>query len=747
MKSALLFFAKCLLLLTCRLLDGIIYCGFTQLHYTGEEMNSSRVPALAKTDRLRLRLDDKGDNFTACVYADRGISPATVLGRLKNAISFADENAPYSESINRAIHAVELGERYNDAIQNVNISISNCADANVTKHLRAAHHELRQSPWQSYASSYARNNFFLQIPERKSLDGQDHWKLSGTDSTAITIEKWWPRDQIIFEDGAETLYSYLLMQSHLQDENVRNVALWADSKQVPKHNFEMHDDRPLSPYQQLALVNSFNSEGYGLFMDAGTGKTPIVIARVCNMSKTCKHVVRAIIVCPNNVRANWAAEFQQFATVPGRVTVIRGHSLQRRKQFIDAFTLDKDDQFTAVILSYDTLMRVWEEVSMIPWDLAVGDESHYFKNSRTHRFKAMMKLRDISRYRMPLTGTPITNHHLDLYAHFEFMGRGYSGFMSQKNFKTHYATLSRGSGGHEIMEGTKNIPELKHRLARLSFQIKLEEAVPDLPGKVYDIYEVEMTKRQAEVYEEVKKNLIYEIEQAKNSSMPKAMVVQHILTKLLRLTQITSGFVVWDAVYTDDGDVVSARAEEDIDEVNPKIAGLLDIMSTKGPNEKTIVWATFVHDIKAITAALTNAGYDCVEYYGATSERDRAEAERRYNTDPNCTVLVGNPAAGGTGLNLIGWDYRDETDDPRAKETNTTQEIYYSQNWSPVEREQSEARGYRRRARARVRVTDLCIPNTQDEIIRTRVLKKRVNALETSDVSSILKEVLGIDYA
>jgi len=268
--------------------------------------------------------------------------------------------------------------------------------------------------------------------------------------------------------------------------------------------------------------------------------------------------------------------------------------------------------------------------------------------------------------------------------------------------------------------------------------------MPDLPEKVYDVREVEMTPRQAEIYSEVQKSLILEIEATMNSDRPKAMVIQNVLTMLLRLAQITSGFVVWDPVFDDDGNVVVPKATEDIEGVNPKLESLVELAAEKDHTEKTLIWATFTHDIKNIAAALRAEGHDVVEFYGQTKEAARLEAEWKYNCDPDCRFFVGNPAAGGTGLNLLGYDHRDETDDPRAKETDTTQIVYYSQNWSPVQRDQSEARGHRRKTRRYVRVTDLCIPGTIDEEIRTRVLAKIMNAMEVSDVTSILQSVLGV---
>jgi hypothetical protein len=57
-------------------------------------------------------------------------------------------------------------------------------------------------------------------------------------------------------------------------------------------------------------------------------------------------------------------------------------------------------------------------------------------------------------------------------------------------------------------------------------------------------------------------------------------------------------------------------------------------------------------------------------------------------------------------------------------------------------RAQSEDRAVRRGTRVKVRITDLCVPETVDEEIRARVVDKKRMALETQDLRDILHKVL-----
>src|SRR5690606_16184940 len=114
-----------------------------------------------------------------------------------------------------------------------------------------------------------------------------------------------------------------------------------------------------------------------------------------------------------------------------------------------------------------------------------------------------VKFRDSPRVeaRMVLTGTPIANRLFDLWTQLEFLGKGLSGFKSFTNFRNFYGSFlkvdAEKSGSQvEKLIGYKNLPLIQERLTRLCYMVTKKEADLQLPDKVYDVYEVEMTKQQ-----------------------------------------------------------------------------------------------------------------------------------------------------------------------------------------------------------------------------------------------------------
>lgn len=727
---------------------------------------------------------------------------------------------------------------------------------------------------------YHCRDWVKRIPERKELSGGNfpQFEVAATAYTVEIIRALWKPEQIEFTEAASTVFRLITANYAAQDRIAEAYAAFKADRTMPEgFEPELHPDRPLAQYQQFGLWASMQTDGYGLFMEQGTGKTAVVIARVMNEAKRfregymdhsglavsreklqakysalirqeleeleaefepsvksererrvheakqeaerqhaslhyegavavvvdkarevvrqaeewlrkriaeidldmveyrerrraeidtakatrkaeleaeCvlkvnalkpKHVpgqkrpYRVIVVVPKNVRLNWYNEFCNFATRPGNVTILRGGEVQRVGFLTEAFQFDDDTEYTVVICSYEAMWKSWNVLQTIDWDLAVLDEGHYIKWHKTKRAQFSKKLRERSRNRMLLTGTPVTNTPLDLYTQLEFLGEGYSGFTSWESFREFYGVYETTGSGYDKLVGMQNLPFMQERLTETSFMIRKEEALPDLPEKVYDIAEVEMTREQADIYDQIATQLAVEIEaDLEQGSDNRQLMIQNILVKLLRLAQITSGFVSWDPVHDpDSGEMVTPRKIEHFTP-SPKIETLLEILKDKGPNDKTIVWACFVPDIKAISAALTAAGIDHVTYFGGTSDAGRADAEQRFNHDPNCKVFIGHPAAGGVGLNLLGYPPGNGDD----YTTNCNHVIYFSQGWSMVHRAQSEDRAHRRGTRTNVRITDLTVPNTIDETIRVRVMEKRAVALQVSDVREILTSIL-----
>lgn len=628
----------------------------------------------------------------------------------------------------------------------------------------------------SYGSggvSRAAMQFFQRVPERRSLEGKGEgswgrrfkWRLAATDFTALLVHHCWPREQVEFrppglnDDGtfqfpvdeeARETFEYLLLRFFAQGERARKVAAFKTTRTVPPspEHWVERTDRPLADYQRLAVQLADGFDSLALFADRGTGKTAMRVQGVCHSARlhrmAGKGMYRVLCVVPQQARMNWATEFERFATVKGKVTVIRGGLLDRLRALHRVVASEEDLAFSVGIISYESAVNTVDYLCRVPWEEIDFDESHKFKSSRTKRWKAIEQLRDCAAKRVPMTGTPIGNSYMDLWTQLEACGRGLSGFESFEEFRKFHGNWVSVDGqvfGVEKLTALKNVPLLQERLARLTFAITKKEAGLQLPEKVYDFWEVKMTKRQAEVYEAVSTQLRAEIEDRLSDSAD-TVTVENILTQLLRLAQITSGHVGLDRKLDQlTGETLKERRTEQISWPNPKVEAVIEMLTAedRDPLGKTIVWSCFVPDIKALEKRLTEAGIGHALYYGGVKQSDRDEMVRRFNWDPDCKVIVCNPQSASEALNLLGYDW-DNPAGPQQK-TYTDHEIFFACNWSSLMRDQAEDRAHRRGTRTQVRITDLVVPGTIDEEIRARVRQKKQMADLVLDIRAILRAV------
>lgn len=368
---------------------------------------------------------------------------------------------------------------------------------------------LKADGTRTFASFQARTHFPARVPERVAPKHHgnrfDTWAFGATDTTAQIIYHLWKPEQLIFVGkDAQVTYEYLCASSFASDRISEIIANYTENKSVPKHALAMHPEQPLTPYQQVAASCGTLAEGFGLFMEQGTGKTPTSISCICTdairINARQNRMHRTLIVCPKNVRLNWIDEFEKFANIPGRATILRGDNIDRIKLLIDALSNPNGngDKYTAVIISYEIMSRMLEALKTIEWDMMILDESHSIKSTTTKRAKSAHVLRDVAAKRLVLTGSPVGNSILDLYSQLEFINKGASGFTTWKAFKEFYGIYiqDESTGGFEKLVGIQNLPFMKERLARYTYIISKKQALPELPDKVYDVLECGMSPEQ-----------------------------------------------------------------------------------------------------------------------------------------------------------------------------------------------------------------------------------------------------------
>lgn len=499
----------------------------------------------------------------------------------------------------------------------------------------------------------------------------------------------------------------------------------------------------LSPYQKTAAFNCCQSKSYAFFCEPGTGKTAMMIRKIDYVidHSLNNRETRILICCPKSIRQNWINELKKFCRNYEKLAIVQLHGnnpTERVVNFLSEVTEEQNEgKHIVLVTGYESFVQT-EKIHKMEWDVLAFDESHNCANPGTKRTKCFLSLRKNFEHVVIATGTPFRNTPFDIFPQFELLGEGYSGFDSYSSFKEFYGKFNQFNNGLRKLEGFQNIPLLQEKMAKHAFIIKKEEALPFLPKKTFSILETQMDREQLKVYMQLCQQLAAEIESY--GPDPDTITVNNILTQMLRLAQITSGYAATDA-----GTITRF-------DPNPKLDLLIDcLVGSKNtsdefgsqidgvltdPNRKAIVWCCFKENLKMIQSRLQLEGIQSVCFHGSTDGKD--DVITRFNCDPTCRVFIGIAASGGVGLNLVGFDPYN----PDKYTTNTTDTFNYSSNWSMVNRLQSIDRAHRHNTRVPQHVTDLLVSNSIDFEIYGRLEAKSQMSMTMQDIKKILSVMI-----
>ena len=456
----------------------------------------------------------------------------------------------------------------------------------------------------------------------------------------------------------------------------------------------------LKPYkhQMNALEKSWNKETYGYFMEMGTGKTKVLIDNMAMLYDKGK-INGALIIAPKGVVKTWHE--QELPThLPNHVenvTTLWQPNITKKQETKLNNLFDLGTDLHIFIMNVEALstskgVKFAEKFLRSHRTLMALDESTTIKNPSAKRTKNVLALAPMAKYRRILTGSPVTKNPLDLYTQCEFLDPFLLNFNSWYAFRNRYAimkTIHVRGRSIQTVHKFQNLGELSDRLKGFSYRVLKEDCL-DLPDKIYMKRHVALTKEQENLYEQMRKTAIANLNGKVTSTVT-------VLTQLMRLQQITCGHFV-----ADDGTVQTIK--------NNRLDELMDVLEET--ENKAIIWAYWQRDVQDIKDAIEKkyGPRSVVDYYGLTPQDERQDNIRRFQNDNECRFLIGTPSTGGYGITLT--------------EANTV--IYYSNGYDLEKRLQSEDRAHRIGQKKNVTYIDLIAEDTVDEKI-VRSLRKKIN--------------------
>lgn len=462
---------------------------------------------------------------------------------------------------------------------------------------------------------------------------------------------------------------------------------------------------PKTPWnhQQAEWDRYRDADARALLWQMRTGKTRSTIDVAMYRHFMRGDVDGLLILAPNGVHVNWIRRQLPQHAWTGAPWI--GHAWQaserhrpeHQAQLHKVLTYKEGLPVLAVnceSLVHDDAAKVIAKFIKGRRIMLVADESHNFRSPGSRRTKRIRALTNYCPVKRILTGTSVDNSPLAAYSQFEILRKGALGFNRFAEFESRYADYeqlkTKGGRSYDKLTGYRNMEELRARMAEWS-SVVLREDCEDMSGLIYDERTVLITDRQASAYKSLVEDFLLELEHSEVGALEPG-------ARIIKLQQVLSGFVI---------DTAGQVQELVADDENPRLIALLDEMSSL--SGKAIVWCKFHEDIRRVTAALTGAGHKCVEYHGRIhSQAKRQSAIDAFQEDPSVKVFVGQPAAGGAGLDLSAAELV----------------LWYSHTFDLIERSQADERASAIGGHS-VNLRDFVVPNTVDGYILANQQGKR----------------------
>jgi hypothetical protein len=413
------------------------------------------------------------------------------------------------------------------------------------------------------------------------------------------------------------------------------------------------------------------------FIGMGVGKTASCLAHLNELFLS-GEATAALVIAPMRVaNLTWPAEvrdWDQFRWM--RVANLRTESGQR--DFLNG-------RAHLYLINYESIHQLVSLVERrggsLPYEVAIFDELTRAKNPSSKRINLFRRKVPRAERNIGLTGTPIPNSHLDLFAQVRLidggvrLGTNFHLFKKQFFMQPAYAFAP-----WKEKEGTSQ--HIEQKIHDITVTLKSSDWL-DIPDTVYEDVEIKFPPDIQEKYDKLEKDLVIELKKDKTINVASSAA---LITKLL---QFTSG-----EMYDDEG---KHHPIHDL-----KFDALAKII--KAEKQPVFVACMFKHEYARMKEHFPGSVF--------FNDAKTIDAQTKLVNDWNAKkipILFAHPASIGHGLNL---------------QFGSSLLIFISLTYNREWYDQIIARFARRGQTAVTKVYRLMVPGTVDDAVAEALASK-----------------------
>ena len=381
------------------------------------------------------------------------------------------------------------------------------------------------------------------------------------------------------------------------------------------------------------------------FSVPGAGKTTALLATYEALRSDAK-VDRLLVVAPKNAFLSWETEVTTCYVNGQRPVVAR--LAGGAEKALSVLATDPE----IALITYQFLPNVLDAVQA--WASrhkahVVLDESHRVKSGAAgvYSFTAL-QLAGVAVRRDVLSGTPLPNSPEDLRAQLEFLWPG------QRILPDHKV---KADASESVLAQLQRVVQ--------PLYVRTTKAELDLPDLVPNRVAVELRPLQRELYELLRS----EARRVAAGLKPHdARMLRRLGAHVMTLLEAASNPMLLASMealqFLDDDEGGASQVWELLREIAAnerpaKIEATVSISEealAKDESHKVLIWTSFVQNVHLLERLL--ARHKPVSLYGEVATGSDEDADTRegririFHEDPNCRVMIANPAACGEGISL-----------------------------------------------------------------------------------------------
>lgn len=387
-------------------------------------------------------------------------------------------------------------------------------------------------------------------------------------------------------------------------------------------------------HQIKALEYLYPRDTAALYTDMGTGKSKIMIDLISN-----REWKIVLIVCTKKGCQSWVKQFKFHC--PDDNTIVKNltdYSTNAKIEQVQAVLQSCGDNRVVFVVNYESIWRppFCDVLLKKPIDCIICDESHRIKSPGSKCSRYLTKIGKRVKCRYLVTGTPLAEDPVDIYAQYRFLDPSIFGtnltLFRDKYLNINYA-LTRQLG-YIVLDSRhpyKNLDELKEKMFSCAFYGKSEVK---LPKKHNIIHHYDVDKKTEQMYHELKTDGMLITSEGNIS-------VDNVLSMGMRQQQILSGTIP----LTDDNEdttptVINTERREILKEL------LLGLPKT----EPVVIFARFRCDFDNIKSV-------CEELDRGYSEISGVRDDEKEWQDGKTAIVAVQYASGSESIDLTRAHY------------------------------------------------------------------------------------------